>query len=244
MRKRFTAAWTKIVRHYKSFDLFPDYWPTMAEHWNSIVWGTGPVFFLLFGVWLSFGVPPVQLVVVGIVWAFVVAGYYTWRADHLRLIPGIKLEEIRQQPAPAAKGATCTYIQLVMACATEAPIEECKGRLLHVWRWSDSWEEIQPNQPLRLNWSPGKDEPQPLFPGIPQLIDVFFISDRDPHISFCSDWVPQRAKTISVEQPSLLKFEVAVTGKDADSHKSLPTLLILFKVDIQRWPAIDSIEQL
>jgi hypothetical protein len=33
-------------------------------------------------------------------------------------------------------------------------------------------------------------------------------------------------------------------GKDADLHKSLPAVPISFKVSIQRWLVIDSIEQL
>ncbi len=178
--------------------------------------------------------------------SFVLAGYHIWRVDHLRLIAGIKLEEIRQQPAQAGP-ANRTYVQLVMRCATEVAIEECKGWLLRVWKWSatsNDWETIEPNQALRLNWSPGIEAPITLFPKVPEIIDVLFVSDHDPRIFFCSSWVPQRAQTIDIQQPILLKFEVAVNGKDADSRKSLPPLPISFKVSIQRWPVIDSIEQL
>lgn len=186
------------------------------------------------------------LVVAAFAWAFLVATYYTWRKERLRLIPQVVLQEIRQQSAPAGQ-ANRTYIQLVMTCATEAPVEECKGWLVRLWKWSESsndWEKIEPNQTLRLNWSPGKDEPITLFPGVPEIIDVIFVSDRDPRVFFCSNWVPQRAQNIDLGQPSLFKFEVVVHGKDSDSHKSLPALPILFKVSIQRWPVIDSIEQL
>lgn len=189
----------------------------------------------------SISLSSVLLVLAG---SFVLAGYHIWRADHLRLIPGIKLEEIRQASA-RAKDVNRNYIQLVVGCATEAPIEECRGRLLHVWRWSgDDWKQIEPNRPLHLNWSPGVDEPISLSPGIPEFIDVLYISDHVSYIYFCSSWIPESAKTIDVGRPSVLKFEVAVTGRDADSHRSLPTLLVSFKISIQRWPVIDSIEQL
>ena len=159
-------------------------------------------------------------------------------------LPGIKLEAIRRQSAPGEKGENRIYVQLVFRCASEAPLEECAGRLLGVWKDSDgNWEQIEPNQALRLNWSPKEDKPIPLLPSVPEVLDVFYTSDRDPHIHFCSNWVPQRAK-INLEYPSVLKFEVAVTGRDADSKRSLPTLRVSFKADIRQWPQIHSIEQL
>jgi hypothetical protein len=69
------------------------------------------------------------------------------------------------------------------------------------------------NQTLRLNWSPGIDAPITLFPKVPEIIDVIFVSDRDPRMFFCSSWSPQRAQNINLERPSLFKLEVVVHGK-------------------------------
>jgi hypothetical protein len=236
------AEW--LISRRRTLDLVRVYLRAVIARWNDILWLSLPTF--PFIIWWFLGSPPMWLVFLVLLWIFIVAGYYTWRADHLRLIPQVVLEEIRLQQAPAGK-ANRTYIQLVMTCATEAPVEECKGWLVHLWKWSESsndWEKSEPNQALRLNWSPGNDAPITLFPGVPEIIDVIFVSDRDARMFFCANWSPQRAQDINLEQPSLFKFEVVVHGKDADLHKSLPALPISFKASIQRWPVIDSIEQL
>lgn len=222
----------------------PDYFRGLKKTAIQEIFYGESVLMIIFAIYTyvySISLSSVLLMLAG---SFMLAGYHIWRADHLRLIPGIKLEEVRQQPAPG-KDEKRTYVQLVLSCATEAPIEECNGRLLRVWRWSgDDWGQIEPNQPLHLNWSPGVDQPITLSPYVPELLDVFYLSDRVSYVYFCSGWIPLRARTIDVGQPSILKFEIAINGRDADSHKSLPTLLISLKVDVRRWPVINSIEQL
>jgi hypothetical protein len=232
-----------VLERWETLDLFWTYLRAVkTDAWN-IAWGDG-VLAVIFVLWWSVAPMPPLVIASFFGFAAIIAGYYIWRTDHLRLIPGIKLEEIRQQAAQA-KDVNRTYIQLVLRCATETPIEECIGRLVRVWRWSlDDWEQIEPNQPLHLNWSPGVDQPISLSPGVPELLDVLYINNRVSYISFCSSWVPERATTIDIGHPSVLRFEIAVAGKDADSHKSLPTLPVSFKLSIQKWPVIDSIEQL
>lgn len=229
-----------------NYALFWEYLRAVADHWNDYLWDVlAPISPIV--LWWCLGAPPMWLVAIAFIWALLIAGYYTWRADHLRLIPQVVLEEIRQQSAPAKRPTTRTYIQLVMRCATEVPVEECKGWLVGLWKWSASsndWERIEPNQTLRLNWSPGINEAITLFPKVPEVIDVIFVDDQDPRIFFCSNWTPQRAQNISLGQPGLFKFEIVVNGKDKNSQKSLPALPISFKVSIQQWPAIDSIERL
>src|SRR6266851_1076324 len=94
-RNPFKLVWRWFVAHWKEFDLFFDYWPAVADRFNSIVWGTGILSFFLFTVWLSLATPPMRLLIMGFFGALLLAGYYTWRADRLRLIPRLQLKFCR-----------------------------------------------------------------------------------------------------------------------------------------------------
>src|SRR5208282_540459 len=80
-----------IERHAKTFDLFPEYAKAVYHRWNDYFFETlllAPIV-----LWWMLGSPPVWLVAWAFVIALVVAGYYTWRADHLRLTPLLALRE-------------------------------------------------------------------------------------------------------------------------------------------------------
>src|SRR5271156_186788 len=145
------GAW--LVKQFKTLDLLLTYLQAVYKAWGDYLFEAllvSPIIIWWF-VASPPGIPspPVYLVIAAFAWAFLVVTYYTWRKERIRLIPQIELQEIRQQKAPGKGGETRTYVQLVLRCATEAPLEDCKGRLVDVWEWSgNTWKQIEPNQPL------------------------------------------------------------------------------------------------
>jgi hypothetical protein len=131
---RQAAEW--IERHAKTFDLFPEYAKAVYQRWNEYFFEAlvlAPIV-----VWWMFGSPPMWLIVWAFIIALVVADYYTWRADYLRLLP--KLEFAPQVFTEMNTALTINthmpytvqYIQLLPRCCTNAPVEQCRGRLLRV----------------------------------------------------------------------------------------------------------------
>jgi hypothetical protein len=93
--------------------------------------------------------------------AFLFAGYYVWKADHIRLMPGLKVTSIRHQPTPVLNSDTRTmawnrpYVQLVVECQNEVPVY-ADGTLLRIMQWDrekDDWKETVMNEATTLEWS-------------------------------------------------------------------------------------------
>jgi hypothetical protein len=165
----------------------------MADHWNGMVWGTSPIAILLFSVWLSLGVPPAKLVVIGFVWALIVAGYYTWRADHLRLMPRLEFAPRVFVEPNSTIHSVVHYYQVLPRCLTDAVVEQCRGYLLRVMKWEvDHWEPTALNETLDLMWSFHDSAPRVLEYGVDRRLNVFCVDDN--HVMLSVEEEPLKAR--------------------------------------------------
>jgi hypothetical protein len=91
MRK--ISRWFK--RRFKELDLLEEYFPLLFTRWQAAIWG-GSVLAVAFG-WrfIVSDWPPYIKETVCVV-ALFFAGYYVWRADHVRLQAKIEVTEVRR----------------------------------------------------------------------------------------------------------------------------------------------------
>jgi hypothetical protein len=68
----------------------PDYFRALAKEWSNVLFGETLVG-IGFLVWWALGAPTNHALVVVFVIAMFVAGYYAWRAQHLRLITKLEI---------------------------------------------------------------------------------------------------------------------------------------------------------
>ncbi len=213
-------------RQFKSFDLLPQYVTAAGNQLQNILWGA-LLPFLVWGIWFIVANPPTWVNVTAVVAALFMAGYYVWRADHVRLMPKFEIREFYTQHTPTmdrntgqSTGASM-WVQLVPRCLTEAEVVDCQGHLQRVRKWSNAngWEETEINETLELFWSHSGDIPTPitLHPGIERRLDVFFIHTSNGVITPVVHPVPLRAIGVFNPQgngPHVFRFDIKVTARD------------------------------
>jgi len=84
--------------------LMPDYFRALAKEWFNILFGETLVG-IGFLIWWALGAPTNHALVVVFVLAMFVAGYYAWRADHLRLETKIEIAQLHTQEWTIPQGS-------------------------------------------------------------------------------------------------------------------------------------------
>lgn len=110
------------------------------------------------------------------------------------------------------------YVQVIPQCLTEAPVHECKGHLLRVYKkylGDANWHTPVINEPLDLQWSTKDSSPLTLQPGIDQRLNVCF---RDSHptarVMPATSFVPMLWTTVP-NPAGTFRFEIRVTAVDS-----------------------------
>jgi len=162
-------------RHAKTFDLFPEYTKAVYHRWNDYFFEAlllAPIV-----LWWMLGSPPMWLVAWAFVIALVVAGYYTWRADHLQLIPKVTLHFEHRDPFKQTTPlenvvGVKVYFRVFPKCST--PVPNCTGYLLKIFRERDGrWISTPFNEAVLLTWADGRTGPITVEPGIGPLLECF-----------------------------------------------------------------------
>jgi hypothetical protein len=211
-----------VWRWLKTFNLFLEYLQAAGRHWQEILGGVS-VPFLLWGGWFIVGNPPAWINWIAVLLALLIAGYYTWRADHVRLMPKFVVEALHVQHTPNESGRS-VWIQLEPRCLTDAPVEECQGRLLGVMHrypvgsgiGSGNWETTDINEPLVLGWSHGGFFPITLEPGVGQRLNIFWLYSELPNPTvpqLCVGGTPLRAINVLTRQGSF-RFHVHIRARN------------------------------
>ena len=162
-----------------------------------------------------FKTPPPLVNWLAIVGALFLAGYYLWRADHIRLQPKFKVEKvIPQRTETEVSGVTTIYLQVLPECLTDAPVQECHGRLLLVSKLDSrgQWVPTEMNAPLKLGWDYYGYDPLTLEPGIGQRLDVCWWDNRVAAIIPTVEPLPSKWR--SIMGPGPYKFDIRMTAKD------------------------------
>ncbi len=206
----------RLKRHARTFDLFPEYAKAVYSRWNDYFFEAlllSPIV-----IWWMLGSPPVWLVAWAFVIALIVAGYYAWRADHIRLMPKLEFApQVFTEPNMALTINTnrpypVNYIQVLPRCCTDAPVEQCRGRLLRVLKWNgQGWEPTSLNEPLDLIWSFHDSSPITLEPGIDQRLNILAITMNGVGLQVAQPPI-KAGPAFSTDQD--FRFDVRVTGKD------------------------------
>jgi hypothetical protein len=145
------------------------------------------------------------------------AGYYVWRAYHLRLIPKFAVTELIVQPTKTEDPKSMNlFVQIIPECLTDAPVHECRGQLLRVCkRYTDSeeWVVTGMNAPLFLGWDYYSIAPFTLEPGIKRRLNVCWWNDRSMFIIPSVEPLPSKFKTV-FNSTGTFKFDIRLTAKD------------------------------
>lgn len=150
------------------------------------------------------------------IWALIVAGYFSWRVDHLRLMPKFEIREFCIQETPTEGLQRKVYVQLIPRCLTDATIKECQGNLLRVFKQivgGSDWALTAMNEPLHLEWSYHGAGPLMLKPGIDQRLNVCFrINDLSMLIPTVIP-LPSRWRDV-FNSTGTFRFDIRVTAED------------------------------
>src|ERR1039457_4612011 len=93
----FLRQWFK--RRYQELDLLYEYFRLVFTRWQALLWG-GSVLAVLWGVHYILDEWPSWINWTAITVALFFAGFYTWRADHVRLIPQLAAQNAVLQITP------------------------------------------------------------------------------------------------------------------------------------------------
>lgn len=182
---------------------------------------------LIWNIWFYVGNPPTWLNWTVILIALVVAGYYAWRIDHIRLVPKLAFGDIRVVTTPTTilphniPGPNKAVAQLLVKCVTDAEIHECQGRLLRVWRWhnpENRWTPTAVDEPLDLLWSTIDRPVRTLEPNIDQRLCIFSsdnIAEPGVHPTVAIMQHRMSAMFQASGRFDIFKFDICVHGKDS-----------------------------
>ena len=143
--------------------------------------------------------------------AVLFAGYYVWRAYHIRLIPQLALADITVTRLPPS-APTQKFVQITAQCTTEETINDCRGQLLKVMRWSPrqaQWEPTQVDGTIDLLWSELDIPSVILEPGAPRRLVIFAIENNNWQIIV---WDTKRATRLPLtySPDAVFRFDLRV----------------------------------
>jgi hypothetical protein len=210
--------WLKL--RFKTLSLVPDYFGAIAKQWINILFGetvVGVVFLL----WWALGNPPLVLIFVA---AMFVAGYYAWRANHVRLMPKLTIDKCNIQSTHVNDGSERIFVQLVIKSSSEQSVDECAGYINEILKWSNetaTWRSVM-DQSLPLLWG-NIDQPLCTFwPGMAQPLNIFFVANTGQHAGQIIPWmkpIPNWVlEILDLKRPGdIFKFDILVAAKDCAS---------------------------
>jgi hypothetical protein len=202
------------------FDLFGQYFLAIKREWWAIAWGES-LLAVVFVLWWSIKTAPMSPLILALFFggALLIATYFAWRADHIRLIPRLRLSD----PPFCFHSATTSnpnerrkYLQIIPECMTEESVEGCEGHLLRIMKWTaDAWETTEfDHGGLGLRWSfYDNAKPQILIPGIEKRLNLFWINNR---FEIALEIVPQvYAIQTLLNSGNTFRFDIRITGKNS-----------------------------
>jgi hypothetical protein len=155
-----------------------------------------------------------------VVVALFVAGYYTWHADHVRLVPKLRVKTLHCISTPTNTPLLQRkFIQILVGCGSEGSLQDCRGQLLRVLRWSDhneNWEPTQIDELFDLFWSKVDQESVTIESEADRRLNIFFAQ---------SDWtIAPRVGSIPLRlflqysPGTVLRFDVRFAAQDCPAE--------------------------
>ncbi len=106
-------------RRFRELDLLEEYFPLVFTRWQAAIWG-GSVLAVAFGWHFITSDWPPYVKLSACVVALFFAGYYVWRADHVRLQQKIEVTRVRAHSYPHRDGGTGTQYYFGVVNKSEA----------------------------------------------------------------------------------------------------------------------------
>jgi hypothetical protein len=168
------------------------------------------------GLWFIVGTPPTWVNWLAVFIALFLAGYYVWRADHLRFIPRLEISrKVFIQEAETNDPSNPTiYIQIVPKCLTEAPVHGCQGHLLRVYKqlcFETDWTLTQMNSPLFLEWDYYRTAIFTIEPGIERRLNVCYWFKKGRTVIPAVEPLPVKWRSV-FDSTGRFKFDIRVTA--------------------------------
>jgi hypothetical protein len=206
----------QISRIIRSFDrhLFWTYCRLFKEKGWEIFWGP-TVFGIIFGLATLWYSPLKVWFLTYLLTVFFMTGYYLWRDDYTRLQPQFKVEKIIAQITDTEDPSiTNIFLQVLPECLTDAPVFECRARLLLVSKLDGhgNWLPTQMNSPLKLGWDYYGYEPLTIEPGIGQRLNICWWDNKFTAVIPTVDPMPSKIRGIM--GPGPFKFDIRMSAKD------------------------------
>jgi hypothetical protein len=188
-------------------------------HAWEIFWGAGVIGLICTSLTLYYA-PSRWLLGWVVAWVFLVAGYFVWRAYHVRLVPRFQVTEIIAQETDTENPDVFNlFVQIVTKCLTEAPVHGCQGHLLRVWHRDndeDDWVLTSMNAPLFLGWDYYSINHLTLEPGIDRRLNICWWSTIRKNIIPSVDPLPSKFRTV-FSRVGTFKFDVKIIAADCPS---------------------------
>lgn len=205
------TEWLK--RRVGALQHIPNYVEEIARQWVDLLFGES-VLAVVFLVWWALWNPPLKAIfVVGAL----LAGYYAWLPNHLRLLPAFRIQKVMLERTPTNfANQHRVYVQVMPECLSSTPIENCRAFLLRVWKRDHSkgvWEPTAINQPLELTWSYSDQTTITLEPNLGQRLNIAWIDNMVARLCPATPNPPMHVYSVFSKSYSF-KFDVEVVGKD------------------------------
>ncbi len=206
-----------LKNRIKALDLFFNYVEFCGRHWQEVLGGPF-LLFLAWNVWFYVGNPPSWVNWTAILFALLIAGYYAWRVDHIRLMPRLGVGDISTvYTSTGLPNQKRRYVQVLLKCETEGPIKNCRGQLLRISKrikhpdvHDGRWETTHINETLDLLWS-FVDEPTiTLEHGAPRRLNIFFVENTSRNMV---TWSKIQVRLASAPLDHF-KFDVRIAGDE------------------------------
>ena len=216
MRQRLRKLFSWCVRKGRTLHLFWEYARAVYTRWNDYPWGELIISPII--VWWIVGNPPIWIIIAAFIWALLIAGYYTWRAEYERLTPKLRLsappflihDATTSNPTERRK-----YIQIIPEPASEGRVEGCSAHLLCVMKLSgDDWQMTEFDHALPLRWSfYDTADAQTLIRGIEKRVNLLWFNNS---FEMALETTPQvHAIRQVITSAGTFRFDVCLTAKDS-----------------------------
>jgi hypothetical protein len=166
---------------FRTFDFLPEYFEAMRLQFSDVFWGVGVgagVPYIIYAIYSQFASPTPLVNWVAIIGAVFLAGYYLWRADHVRLQKKIEVTNVRTHSWTHRGGGTQYYFGVINKSEAET-IHDVRVQLMEIipeienHDWLPIPLHLQHDNPLSGVLTQSFD----LHPREPRNIDLFTTSN-------------------------------------------------------------------
>ncbi len=214
------AQWFK--RRFTELDLLEEYFPILFTRWQAALWG-GSVLAVAFGWHFVTADWPYPVKVTACVMALFFAGYYVWRADHVRLQTAFAIKEVHPQTwtdQTNGKPARAYYLEVINKSETTS-IQDVEVQLTKIEPTVENLEWLPVHLVHQHDRSASPEKTFALHPGKPKNINLVSAFENGSQFTVLHI---VSGVTNQVVGRDRRRLQVTITGRD------VPALSVWFDV--------------